>query len=34
MTNIRRGVMQHVLVQWEHHSPREITWECESEMRE
>jgi hypothetical protein len=34
VTQLRRRSIPRVLVQWEHHSPREATWELESEMRE
>jgi hypothetical protein len=33
-TELRRRVIRRVLVQWEHHTPREATWEFEGEMRE
>ena len=33
-TQLRRRTIPRVLVQWEHHTPREATWELESEMRE
>jgi transposase InsO family protein len=33
-TQLRRRTIPRVLVQWEHHTPREATWELESEMRD
>ena len=33
-TQLRRRTIPRVLVQWEHHTPREATWELETKMRE
>ena len=33
-TRLRNKSIARVLVQWEHHTPREATWELESEMKE
>ena len=33
-TQLRRRTIPRVLVQWEYHTPREATWELESEIRD
>ena len=33
-TKLRNKTIARVLIQWEHHTPREATWELESEIKE